>query len=226
MNLNVTPEDRIRNEEAIVKFVDEPLRKLSSVIDGLGFNELKAQYLDYLPVACAKNSWREAVMQSTTGKNSLRVLRQHPIDQIIEILVRNGSWGYSTGKLEQTFSLAKYLQDDHRADLSADLINDEFFLLDTRQNSNDDDSTLIADAINVWKQVYTTHRKREVGTIAPRKKRKHVESGFADWRKRRKHEVRNVVAAVATDPDRVAVLNVERQPEVGLDGWSENTPRS
>ena len=39
--------------------------------------------------------------------------------------------------------------------------------------------------------------------------------------KRKKHEVRQVVAAVVTDPDRVAVMNVERQPEVGLDGWSE-----
>ena len=170
MNLKVPPEHRICNEEAIVKFVDEPLRKLSSVIGGLDFIELKAQYLDYLPAAFAKNSWREAVMQSATGKNYRRVLMHHPIDQIIEILVRNSGWGYSTGKLEQTFSLAKYLQDDHRADLSADLINDEFFLLDTNQNSNDDDSTLIADAINVWKQVYTTHREREVGTIAPRKK--------------------------------------------------------
>ena len=148
MNLKITPEDRIRNEEAVVMFVDEPLRKLSSVI-GLDFNELKAQYMDYLPVAVKLFAasgflantftiWRESVMQPTIGKNSLRILRQHPIDQLIEVLVRNGSWGFSTGKLDQTFSLAKYLQDDHRADLSADLISDEFVLLDTKLNSNYD----------------------------------------------------------------------------------------
>ena len=138
------------------------LQKLANLLC-LDCNALTDQFFDHLPVAqhefdrlgtSAFAAWREALEKVRCGPRADKKARFHPYGELLQVLIRAGSWGASTSGVEQLFSVARAAQTLQRAALAEEHIRDEFFLLTTKGQSEAADLELAEAAVRLWALVY------------------------------------------------------------------------
>ena len=112
------------------------LKKLANLL-GLDTQKLTDQFYDHRHVAehiyekqgvSCFAAWRLAIEMTSKSKRPWRMLQLHPNEELVALLVRDGSLGGSTSGVERLFSLSTERLSTKRADLSDATINDELLL--------------------------------------------------------------------------------------------------
>ena len=170
LKLTAKTEHRARDPAVTEEVINARLLKLAGFLK-LDFAKLRDQYFDHLPIAqhqfdkqtvSSFTAWRLAILSVTTGGRCSRKTKAHPVDELVKVLIRDGSMGCSTSGVERLFSLTKDCHNAQRADLDDTLVNDECFLLSIRQQDAVADKELASAAVEVWKRVYETARAAAV----------------------------------------------------------------